>query len=98
MASAPLTRQSIRVFALVSCLGFLLAGCASFQNDESNYPEQYGGSGRDDPFGRDAAAQYDEGGLFGPNGIQLFGRGGGSSGPAGIGVNAPRWTRSPSCR
>lgn len=94
MAFAPLTRQPIRVLALVSALGLLLAGCSSFRNDDSSYPEQIGGSGRDDPFGRDAVAQYEEGGLFGPNGIQLFGSGGGRSGPAGIGVNSFLWRAS----
>ncbi len=97
MAFAPFTRQSfraVRVLAFVSVFGLLLAGCANTSGEESDYPEQYGNSGRMDPFGKDAVAQNEGGRLFGPNGIQLFGFGGDNNSAAGIGINSFLWRAS----
>ncbi len=95
MAIVALMRQSVRFLALIATLAFTLAGCANGPGNDSNYPEQYGGSERYDPFGADAAAQNAEGGLFGPNGITLFGgESGGNSGGGGIGVNSYLWRAS----
>ena len=93
MAFAPLTRRVPILLALFAVVGLSLAGCAGAQS-EGRYPEQYGGSERNDPFGSQGAPE-DQPGLFGPGGLTLFGGGGGSSnGPAGIGVNSFLWRAS----
>ncbi len=100
MAFAPQLRRSARLLAMATLIGFGLAGCmGTGENTDSRYPEQYGGSERHDPFGRDAEEQ-NRGGLFGPDGITLFGgdnNGGNSSGSGnggGIGVNSFLWRAS----
>jgi len=99
MAFAPQPRRSARLLVIAALVGFGLVGCASTPENESRYPEQYGGSDRHDPFGRDAEA-HNQGGLFGPDGITLFGgsdnNGGnsGSSNGGGIGVNSWLWRAS----
>ncbi len=97
MAFAPQPRRSARLLALAALIGLGLAGCASNPDRESRYPEQYGGSERHDPFGRDAEA-YNQGGLFGADGLTLFGGDGnnnsGSGNGGGIGINSFLWRAS----
>jgi len=98
MAYAALTHRFVRFLALFAIIGLPLAACASGPGNDSNYPEQYGGSDRYDPFGRDAAAENARGGLFGPNGIVLLGSDNGTTsgggGGGGIGVNSFLWRAS----
>lgn len=110
MAFAALTRQSVRFLALFTLLGASLAGCASGSGNDSNYPEQYGGGDTYDPFGADAEEENAQGGIFGPNGLVLFGggneentqnerrsnslTGSGSGTGGGIGVNSFLWRAS----
>jgi len=93
MAFAPLIRSAQ---LLVIFTGFALAGCAGLPSggEDSSYPEQYGGSSRSDPFGRQGDPE-DQPGLFGPGGLNWsFGGSSSGGGNAGIGVNSFLWRAS----
>lgn len=81
--------------APVICLAFGLAACGTSDKDaNTTYPTDIPGSNRTDPTPK--AGQYDQGGVFGQDGITLFGGSGGGkdAGGGGIGVNGYLWRAS----
>lgn len=82
----------MRFICLLVPFLLLLSACGSDVKVEREYPQEIPGGSRYDPFAK--KGEYDGQGIFGEDGLTLFGGGSENASGGGIGVNGYLWRAS----